>query len=769
MMEENLNAVFGRWGPRRPRLAEWGGRAVLSAMDRYLSRHGLHRPDSELGRSELAALAQSIRAGRAAYVLGLNTASHNSGAALVRISERGSVELICNEEEERYTAVKHCDQYPEHSIEAVKQHMRALGLGPQDLAACVSGWDYAAAINVLMLNPVLEEAPTSITVLLRERSAQREKSRREVSQREVSQREVSQREKSPDLVTSGSARALLQAPARLGQQLGLSGRMPIVGVRHHDSHAYLSYAVSPFAAGSDPVMVGVIDGGGDDACTSLYVCRDGEFTRLSARGTNRLDSLGRMYEVLSSTQGGWPPLSSEGRYMGAAAWGDGKRLTNRYYRRLKHIFHLGSEGQVHLNRVLANWTRSSLDEPYSEELIDILGEPIPLKEMWHPDAILNVEDVRHPEVTRERVDKAAAVQMAFEDAVIHIVDHLIRVTGSHRLVLTGGTALNCVANMRLLECFDEDWYERNLGRKDTRLHLWMPPIPGDAGTPIGAAYAFAMRAGARPGRPLRHAFYCGHAPTTTAIAAAVKAEPTAGSMQLGDCSDPEVRARVADLLAHVVAHDGVMGVYQGVAETGPRALGHRSILANPCKADTRRLLNERVKHRELIRPLAPMLTRAAAERFFYLEAGASDDDYNAYNYMVLTARARPQAHETIPAVIHHDGTGRLQVVRPDIDPLCHEFLLAMGRRVGVEASVNTSLNVGAPIAHTPEQAMRTLKRARGMDGLLMIGRDRQATLVWLQDRVDARERLMESVSAWTQETGFALPDRGYPASGIAAA
>jgi carbamoyltransferase len=359
------------------------------------------------------------------------------------------------------------------------------------------------------------------------------------------------------------------------------------------------------------------------------------------------------------------------------------------------------------------------------------------------------------------VDKAAAVQMLLEDGLVHMVDYLIRLTGSHRLVLTGGIALNCVANMRLLECFDEQWYERNLGRENTRLHIWVPPIPGDAGTPIGAAYAFAMRAGARPGPPLQHAFYCGTAPTTEKIRVAISAEPTVGCMQLGDCSDLDVMERAADLLAHAVADDRIMGIYQGASETGPRALGHRSILANPCNPETRRLLNERVKHRELIRPLAPMLTAAAAERFFYLEEGASDDDYNAYNYMVLTARARLRAFEAIPAVIHHDGTGRLQIVRPDVDPFCHEFLLAMGRRVGVEASVNTSLNVGAPIAHTPEQAISTLKRARGMDGLLMIGNDLEATLVWLEDRADVRERLMESVRAWAHETGFALPDRLY--------
>jgi carbamoyltransferase len=723
--------VFGRWGPKRPRLAQWGGRAALSTLSGLLAHHGIHGPDSQLGRMRLTAAAQALRAGREVYVLGFNTASHNSGAALVRVCPRTGVELVCNEEEERYTAIKHCDQYPEHSVEAVRERLAELGVAPRDVAVCVSGWDYAGFFNVGSVQPMLEEAPASLTVLLRERAPARRMRERSL--------------RAEDLATREHAGAVIHAPERLGRQLGLDGRMPIVGVRHHDSHAYFSYAVSPFAADPDPVMVMVNDGNGDDCVTSLYLGRGGRVTRASAHGASRLDSLGAMYLYLSATQGGWPPLSSEGRYMGAAAWGDGNRLTNRYYRRLRHLFHLGPEGKAHINRVLAGWTRAAVAEPYGRELIDILGPPVAAEDMWNPDAVLNVEDVRHPEVTRDRVDKAAAVQMVFEDALVHIVDHAIRTTGSHRLVLTGGTALNCVANMRLLECFDEHWYERNLGLQGTRLHLWVPPIPGDAGIPAGAAYAFAMRAGARPGPPLRHTFYCGRAPSRVEIRTAVDAGPGRGSMALGDCSDPEVRVRVADLLAQAVAGDCVMGLYQGASETGPRALGHRSILANPCNPDTRRLLNERVKFRELIRPLAPMLTRAAAERFFHLEDGASDDDYNAYNYMVLTARARPEAHRAIPAVIHRDGTGRLQIVRPDVDPFGHEFLLAMGRKTGVEASVNTSLNVGAPMAHTPAQALATLERAHGMDGLLMIGGDLHATLVWLKDRAGVRERLMASV------------------------
>jgi carbamoyltransferase len=286
-MQKPLSGIFGRWGPRRPRLALWGGRAARSVATRFLARHALHSLDSEFGRSRLAALEQTIRAGREAYVLGFSTGTHNSGAALVQVSECGSVELVCNEEEERYTAVKHCHAYPEHSIEAVKQQMRALGLGPEDLAACVSNWDYGVLVNMSFVHPALEEAPASIELLIPKKSG-----------------------RDQNTITFGNAASVAQAPTRLGHQLGLDSRMPIIGVRHHDSHAYLSYGVSPFAASSDPVMVIVIDGGGDDACTSLYSASSGRLTRLSARVTSQLESLGRMYELLSSTQGGWPPLSS---------------------------------------------------------------------------------------------------------------------------------------------------------------------------------------------------------------------------------------------------------------------------------------------------------------------------------------------------------------------------------------------------------------------------------------------------------------------------
>src|SRR4029077_11261594 len=144
------------------------------------------------------------------------------------------------------------------------------------------------------------------------------------------------------------------------------------------------------------------------------------------------------------------------------------------------------------------------------------------------------------------------------------------------------------------------------------------------------------------------------------------------------------------LMAFVIARNGVIALYQGAAETGPRALGHRSILANACDPEARERLNERVKYREAIRPLAPMATLEAAREYFDLLPGASDANYNAYNYMVLTARSKPHARGKIPAVIHADGTGRIQIVNAEDDPLTRAYLKALCRHIGVEVSVNTS-------------------------------------------------------------------------------
>ncbi len=508
--------------------------------------------------------------------------------------------------------------------------LRARGLSAGGIDAWFSAWDTPAFI-AMVLRTVAEELPASLSLL---------------------------RNNELPAFSMRSIDKGLRMARRLGQRLG--GETPVIATPHHDNHAWFSFCASPFAHDDAPVMVAAIDGFGDRGAMTLYVCEGGVLRELYCNDS--------MFELA--------------RRLLCRDFVDPGRLDPAVERRplygRRGLGRLRPQQQSVLQAAAADFTsrsgRPGFRQPFAGELaarsspsptrrnsFGILGEPIAPEDMWNPDAMLRVEDIKHKEDTQERLDKAAATQMVFEDALIHIIDHLIRRTGSDRLVLTGGTALNAVGSMRLLEHFGEDYYRRVFGRS-ARLHLWVPPVPNDAGVALGAAFMGAYLAGAKPGAPLEHAFYCGTPPGDAAIRDAL-ARRRRIKWRRSATSSAAGREAIADLMAYVTAQDGIIALYQGAAETGPRALGHRSILANPRNPQTRELLNARVKYREAIRPLAPMMTREAALRWFDLSDGAADADYNAFNYMVLTAQAKPGARERIPAVIHADGTGRLQIVR----------------------------------------------------------------------------------------------------------
>jgi carbamoyltransferase len=661
---------------------------------------GFHQLGSEFADDRLARVREKLRRGETVFLAGLGLAgTHNSGVALVEVTQANGPRLIVNNEEERFSGTKHTTEYPRQSIDAMVAALGAAGRDVVDIDAWLTSWDYLSLAGT-MGRSLVEELPESLNLL------------RFTDASAFDRRRLEQ---------------MMRSPKILARQLRLPEPVQLICMPHHGNHAWFSFAASPFADDGEPVAVAVLDGTGDIGSISLYVVENGEMRQIYCNGS-MFDSLGMFYSVISSTQGGWTWLSSEGRYMGAAAWGDMARASNPYYARLKDVLHLGGGGEVRLNRAMANWYCEPDVHPYKPPLIDILGEPLKPDQLWNPDAVLRVEDIQHRPDTQDRLDKAAATQLVFEDAIVHVVDHLLRSTGASRLVLTGGVALNAIGNMRLLEHFDQAWFAK-VQQRDARLHLWVPPVPGDPGVTIGAAWMFAHLAGAPRGAPMTHAFYCGLPPSQADIAAALKADDVA-SQPIGDISTPDGRDAVADLMAFIVAQSGVIALYQGAAETGPRALGHRSILANPCDPRAREQLNERVKYREAIRPLAPMATLEAAQLYFDLLPGAADADYNAYNYMVLTAQSKPHARDKIPAVIHADGTGRIQIVRAGDDPLTYAYLKALGRHIGVEMSVNTSFNVAGPIAQTPGQAIDTLRRSKGLDVVLLVADDGVVHAAW---------------------------------------
>ena len=681
---------------------------------------GFHQLGSDFADQRIALVREKLRRGETVYLAGLAPpGTHNSGVALVEVTQANGPRLILNNEEERFSGNKHTTEYPTASIDAMVATLRGMGRSIGDIAAWLTTWDYPTLAGTLA-RAVLEELPQSARLLRTTEAAG------------FDGRRLDQMTRTPKI---------------LGRQLGLAERVPLICLPHHDNHAWFSFAASPFPDDGEGVAIAVLDGTGDLGSVSLYVTENGAMRRLYCNDS-MFDSLGAFYSVISSTQGGWTWLSSEGRYMGASAWGDMDRSSNRYYARLKDVFDFGGDGEIRLNRALANWYCDPFENPYKAALIDILGAPLKPDQLWNPDAVLRVEDIHHRPDTSDRLDKAAATQLVFEDAMIHVIDHLLRITGASRLVLTGGVALNAVGNMRLLEHFDEAWFAQ-AQQRETRLHLWVPPTPGDPGVTIGAAWLFAHLAGAPRGAAMTHAFYCGSSPSSEEIATSLQVDDIA-STDIGDISTTAGSDAVADLMAFIVAQNGIIALYQGSAETGPRALGHRSIFANPCDPDARERLNERVKYREAIRPLAPMATLEAAQEYFELLPGASDADYNAYNYMVLTARSKPQAHSKIPAVIHADGTGRIQIVRAEDDRLTHAYLKALGRRTGVEMSVNTSFNVAGPIAQTPQQAIDTLRRSKGLDAVLLVANSGAVTAAWHGGMRDSG-RFTGWLSQWTAQ------------------
>ncbi|HKN08301.1 MAG TPA: carbamoyltransferase N-terminal domain-containing protein, partial [Pseudomonadota bacterium] len=426
-------------------------------FERFYAGKQIFSATSGYATERLQTIRTMLERGETVYLAGIGPAGlHNSGVALIEVSREHGPAIICNNEEERFSGKKHSTEFPGHALQSLQTTMQRIGIGPERVAAWLATWDYAS-FAATMSRTILEEFPANLGLL---------------------------RMRETPILNASQLDPATRGPRHLGQALGLPAPVPIIGMPHHDNHAWFSFAVSPFAHSDAPVMISVLDGTGDLGAISLYVAQGGAMRRLRCNDSV-FDSLGTFYGVISSTQGGWTWLSSEGRYMGAAAYGDGDRASNKVYAQLRDILSLQPEGQVYLNRALANWQCDLFERPYTSELVRIMGEPIPSKDMWNPDAVLRVEEIAHGPDTQERVDKAAATQLVFEDALIHIIDFFVRQTGSDRLVLTGGTALNAIGNMRLLEHFDEAYYARVLNKR-TRLHVWVPPVPNDAGVTLGA-------------------------------------------------------------------------------------------------------------------------------------------------------------------------------------------------------------------------------------------------------------------------------------------
>jgi carbamoyltransferase len=273
----------------------------------------------------------------------------------------------------------------------------------------------------------------------------------------------------------------------------------------------------------------------------------------------------------------------------------------------------------------------------------------------------------------EHADLASSIQTVLEEVLLDLVGWLHRQTGNRRLALAGGVALNCVANTRI---FAEGPYDT----------VWVQPAAGDAGTALGAALQLSFEAAgppaAFPGADL------GRGWTDQEIEDRLRAAAVAW----------ERPADVAEEVAQCLADDGVVAWFQGRSEYGPRALGHRSLLANPGNAANLDRLNA-VKGRESFRPVAPMVRAERAGSIFGRGPLPSP-------YMLFVHDVAEEWRPRIPAVVHVDGTARVQTVDPGEEPLVDRMLAAFERRTGLPVVVNTSLNTaGRPMVDSPRDAL----------------------------------------------------------------
>jgi carbamoyltransferase len=306
------------------------------------------------------------------------------------------------------------------------------------------------------------------------------------------------------------------------------------------------------------------------------------------------------------------------------------------------------------------------------------------------EALLGPRREQETEILPHHMHVAAALQDATDAAVVALVRRLERIVGGKSLCVAGGVALNCVTNTLLRQ-------------KSSFADLFIPSAPHDGGTAIGAALAVhCAEKGKRPA-PSGATPYLGPQFAQREILAAVKA----AGLTPRRCKDATREA------ADMIADGNIVGWFQGRMEFGPRALGNRSLLADPRRPDTRAILNRRIKHREDFRPFAPSVLAEHAAEWFEIGPPSASHEYMLFAYPTKAGRG-----ERIPAVIHQDGTARVQLVRRAANPRFHDLISRFFERTGVPLVLNTSFNDSEPIVCTPAHAIATFRNT-GIDALFM--------------------------------------------------
>jgi carbamoyltransferase len=450
-------------------------------------------------------------------------------------------------------------------------------------------------------------------------------------------------------------------------------------VEHHRAHMASAFYVSPFREAA----ILSVDGMGDFVSTMWGVGRDNCMEVMGS--VNFPHSLGIFYTALTQWLG-FTSYGDEGKVMGLAAYGQPKYVDD-----LRKIVRLQRDGTFeldldwfvhHAGGATMTWDEGvpTLGTLYSPRFVQVFGPPRE-KGAWRldeggPDELY--------------VDMAASLQAMLEEAEFNLVGKLSKVTRQKALCIAGGVGLNSTFNGKIRPHGDFE-------------EVFVQPAAGDAGTSLGVAYYIHHQILGAPRKFVMEHPFTGPGYTDADLEAALTRHGLAARRLSGS-------AEVCEKAAELVAQGNVVGWFQGRMEWGPRALGGRSILADPRRGDMKEILNARIKHREAFRPFAPSILNEATGEYF-------DQDYpDAFMTKVYGVRA--EKHAEIPAVTHVDGTGRLQTVDQSAMPRYWQVIKEFEQLTGVPVVLNTSFNDNEPIVCRPDEAIECFLRTR-MDALVL--------------------------------------------------
>ncbi len=455
----------------------------------------------------------------------------------------------------------------------------------------------------------------------------------------------------------------------------------ILFVEHHLAHAASAMYCSPFAEAA----VLTIDGVGEWTTGTLGLATArwngaGPANRIHLTHETRFPhSLGLLYSAFTAWLG-FKVNSGEYKVMGMAPYG-----RPRYMDRLEKIVKVYDDGSLWLNMDYFSF-HHSLDQTYNRRFVELFGPPrepeAPFFTRTTGDDIRGRE--RQADENQYYADVAASVQRLTEEIMLKMAQTAHRQSGMRNLVMAGGVALNSVANGRIMR---ESPFEQ----------VYIQPNAGDAGGALGAAlYAWHVLLGKPRRFVMEHAYY-GAEYSDAEIEQVLRGR----GLSFERVAD---EGALADRMVDAMLRGKVIGLFQGRFEWGPRALGNRSILADPRRPEMKDIVNSKIKFRELFRPFAPVVTEEDAPRYFDLQK--AEGQY-PQRFMLMVSPVHQERGAEIPAV-NHMGTGRLQTIRREWNPLYYETVRRFGQATGVPVLLNTSFNLRAePIVTNPENALHT--------------------------------------------------------------